>query len=360
MLRFLALPILFGLSAPVLAAQIELSAKFSGNIAWPRAQVRDIWPEGCAPQVDSVLVEGRDVILRAVLPAASCLEAANSDGAGIESTLRFDVPSLWEGSYRVRYEVRRAPKAEPELHAFRLVQLGASALEAIRPETGLWWPEQGGAFDRAGPGLGLLMETQANTLSLTLLGYELSGEAQWSYGATQISGRLLDLELATLSEGRGPFEPYAAPKRLDPAGSVQIELLTSARANLWFLRPTGNGRALSVEPISMVRFSFARAVPQTWLGRWVITPDTGDAVASRHIDLTALEVTADGFALRDPRRGYRLVCTSSAKRRNSPPESCDLVAADGSREIRFDQPALFELRGRTLVGDAMTALKLNR
>lgn len=341
------------------AAQIEVAAPKAGMIAWPQARVSEAWEEGCTPRSERVEVDGRELVLTAVLPHAACADRA-AGTADPDADLVFTLPALWAGVYRVRYEVRPAPGQPARLHGFRLVDLSAPGSDTLRPETGLWWPEAGGEFDRAGPGLGLLMETQAQTLSVTVLGYDADGRAQWSYGASELRGRFLDIDLAGLSDGAGPFAPYRAPQGLQPAGSVKVELLSAARANLWFLRPTGQGREISLEPVSMVRFSFAQSTPEAWLGRWVIAPETGDIPASRHLDFVAVEPTPGGFDLIDARGAYRLSCRTAPQRPNSPPSDCDLVGTDARIEIRFDRTALTEMRGRLPGGEAVVALRLQR
>jgi hypothetical protein len=360
MFRALASLFLLASCAAAAAARIEVDVpQKSGGIVSPKVAVFDLWPESCSSQVESVVVEDRDIVLRAALSAAGCNDRALS-GNEAESRLDFSLPLLWAGTYRVRYEVRPRPGADPELHGFRLVDFDADSGAALRPETGLWWPEQGGEFDRGGPGLGLLMEAQADTLSLTMLGYGAGGDGQWSYGASRIEGRVVDIALAHLADGAGPFAPYRAPKALSQVGTVQVELLSAARANLWFLRPAANGREISIEPLSMVRFSFAQTTPDAWLGRWVIAAESGDTPASRHVDFSAIVRDAAGFTLLDARGEYRLDCSTSPQRPNSPPTGCDLLAADGSREIHFDRAALAELRGYTLTGEPVAALKLGR
>jgi hypothetical protein len=341
------------------AVEIDFSSKKSGMIAWPQAEVHDLWAEDCAPRVERVDVEQSDIVLTALLPDAACAKRL-PDAKDAASRLTFVLPALWAGIYRVRYEVRPAPGEPAQLHGFRLVDFTPPGSDTLRPETGLWWPEQGGEFNRAGPGLGLLMETQADTLSLTVLGYGADGQAHWSYGASRIEGRFLDIELAELSDGAGPFTPYRAPKGLSPSGSVKIELLSAARANLWFQRPTGDGREISLEPLSMVRFSFAQPTPEAWLGRWVIAAESGDTPASRHIDFTALERTPDGFELIEASGEYRLACRLPPERPNSPPSQCNLIGADLQLEMRFDRTALSELRGHLLTGEPVVALRLKR
>lgn len=348
------------------APRIELGTPTLDAGATIRLDVRDRWPDGCAPLPDKAIVERSNITLSATLPSIKC----DGPQAGLaapmaESVQSWALPALPNGVYRVRYEIATATDALPELHGFQLLDVqphrDTERDATLKPETGFWWPEQGGEFGGAGPGIGVLMEAQSDTLSISVIGYGSDGMARWSYGASTIQGRTLDLELGQLADGAGPFDPYRAPKGIGPAGSVQIELISPGRANLWFIRNAGNDRALSVQPVSMVRFRFAQETPEAWLGRWVLAAESGATPQARHIDFVAVERDAAGFTLLDREGEVELSCETASQRPNSPPVQCHLIgAADGAPLATFGTTALFEMRGTDVGNARIVALKLDR
>lgn len=348
------------------APRIEIGTSKSDTNAGVQLDVRDRWPDGCVPLPDKASVERNDITLRSTLPSPKCTSSQTGLAASMsESVQSWNLPPLRNGVYRVRYEIAAAPDALPEVHGFQLLDLhrdrGAERDATLKPETGFWWPEQGGEFGGAGPGIGVLMEAQSDTLSISVIGYGSDGMARWSYGAGTIQGRTLELELGQLADGAGPFDPYRAPKGIGPAGSVQIELLSSGRANLWFIRDPEKGRTLSVQPISMVRFRFAQETPEAWLGRWVVAAASGDTPQARHIDFVAVERDSAGFTLLDRHGEVELNCETASERPNSPPVRCHLIGAvDGAPLATFGTTALFEMRGTDVNNVRIVAIKLDR
>ena len=302
-------------------------------------------------------------MLRATLPAASCAGTAHAYRIDTRDLPPVSLKLRVNGFYRVRFEVQRSAESAPELHGFRLLYAGNDGDSPPRPETGYWWPESGGEYDNAGPGLGMQLEAQADTLSLGVTGYAADGGSNWLFGAGDLSGHVAQVDVNRLEDGAGPFEPYRAPESIATAGQVQLEILSPSRVNAWFVgNVPDEGRGLRVEPVSMVRFRFAQQPAQAWLGPWVVLADTGEALPARRIDFSAVENLDDGFVLRDATGEHELRCTLEKTRRNSPPQACILAIgkADPRSEIHFSQVGLNEMRGWSGDSQRMTAIKLNR
>ena len=326
-----------------------------------RIAIEGIWPDACTPTLQNARIAGNEIVLQATLAAANC--------AGEARAFRIDTRKLppqqlklrANGFYRVRFEVQRG-EGEPELQAFRLLYAGNDADAAPRPETGFWWPESGGDFDQAGPGLGMQLETQASTLSLGVYGYDADGGSHWLFGAGDFAGHAAQVDLSRLEDGAGPFEKYRAPESMTPVGQVHLEILSPSRVNAWFVRPVPEGRGLEARPISMVRFRFAQQPAEAWLGPWVVLAETVEAMPARRIEFTTVENTDDGFVLRDAAREHDLRCTLQKARRNSPPQSCVLGIGSGEarREVDFSQVALNEMRGWNGDSQRIVAVKLAR
>lgn len=326
-----------------------------------RVSVEGEWAHGCAPVLESARVEGRDIILESHIPDGRCDGAAAAYRLDSERLPGAALKLTRNGVYRIRHEVRGAPGREPELHGFRLLHVGNSPDAGFVPESGFWWPERGGEFDRAGPGIGVQMEAQARTLSVSVLGYGPNGDPDWYIGAGAIAGLTAQIELNRLDAGAGPFDPYRPPAQSLPAGTAHVEMLSPSRVTLWLLRPDGQDGALQLQPLSMVRFRFAQEPAEAWLGRWVVLAESDEAYPTRRIDFTTIERDDKGFNLVDAAATHRLACRTGPAQPNSPPHSCALTIAGASGEvIDFRDIALNELRGWSSSSLRIVALKLNR
>jgi hypothetical protein len=341
-------------------AQIEIFPPVPDAGTRVRYEVRGEWPDACVPELDSIRVEDREIVLHAMLPAARCVGEARPFVLSSDSLPGAPQKIVANGIHHVRFEVSRSPGAEPELHGFRLLYAGNNPDPEFVPETGFWWPERGGNFDRGGPGIGMQLEVQASILSMSVFGYAEQGAATWYFGAGALTGHTAHIPLSVLQGGAGPFEAYAAPKSIDPAGSVLLELLSPSRVVMWFVRAAPNGRGLLREPMSMVRFRFS-ASAESWLGRWVLIAEEGDAAPTRRIDFVRVERHGDDFALVDASGSHRLSCDVDPGRPNSPPAACRLVTSGSTElDVDFSDIALNELRGWNGSGERIVALKLNR
>ncbi|MCI1710174.1 MAG: hypothetical protein LKM39_07365 [Chiayiivirga sp.] len=113
MFRALASLFLLASCAAAAAARIEVDVpQKSGGIVSPKVAVFDLWPESCSSQVESVVVEDRDIVLRAALSAAGCNDRALS-GNEAESRLDFSLPLLWAGTYRGALRGSSSPRGRP-------------------------------------------------------------------------------------------------------------------------------------------------------------------------------------------------------------------------------------------------------
>lgn len=349
-------------SIPVLAAGARLEVTpASPDAGSPlRVHVSGEWKNSCVPHVTDVRVDGPDIVVEALAGSGNCtaephrFAIGSSDIGG--SGLRLDA----NGVYRLRFEVRASADAEAELHGFRLLYVGKYPDPGFVPETGFWWPEAGAEFS-AGPGLGVQMEVQSRTLSMSVFGYGGDGEPNWTLGAAPLEGHVAEVELSRLRDGAGPFVDYRAPKELSTAGSVHMQLLTPSRATLWFVQPRADGRGLAANPVSMVRFRFAQQAQDAWLGRWVVLAERANGFPTLRIDFESATRDATGFVLTSVAPVYRLRCSYAADRPNSPPTRCRLRDAEGTAvDVDFHHVALNELRGFTGSGERIVALKLMR
>jgi hypothetical protein len=364
MSRFLLPTVLLALlSVPWTAtasARIEFSPPRPDAGTRLRVSVEADWTGGCAPVLETAQVDGRDIVLRSRVPDGGCDNATRSYRLETERLPETSLKLTRNGVYRIRHEIVRRRDAEPEIHGFRLVHVGNAPDAGFVPETGFWWPERGGEFDLAGPGLGVQMEAQASTLSLSAFGYSAGGDAAWYIGAGQIEGLTAQLELTRLDGGAGPFDAYRAPAESTSVGTVHVEMLSPSRVTLWFARASGEAR-MTLQPVSMVRFRFAQEPAEAWLGRWVLLAESDTGYPTRRIDFTTIERDERGFALVDASGEFRLACRTAASQPNSPPLSCAFhPAQDKSEIIEFRDIALNEMRGWSSAGPRIVALKLNR
>jgi hypothetical protein len=343
------------------AARIEVSPQFPDAGTKVRIRIDGEWPDACVPELRSVRLDGQDIVLTATVPGGNCGAESRTYQIDSEQVPTAALKLRRNGIYRIRFEVQRHPGSEPELQGFRLLYASNDSQPPFVPETGFWWPERGGEFDHAGPGLGVQFEAQASTLSVSAFGYDSQGQSNWYFGAGAISGRTAQIELSQLAGGAGPFEAYRAPAQATSVGSLHVELLTPSRAILWFVQPRGNAGGLRLQPVSMVRFRFAQEAAEAWLGRWVVLAERDDGYPTRRIDFVTIERSADGFILLDADGEHRLACRNEITQPNSPPFACSLlVTGDDKAAVEFRDIALGELRGWTGAGERIVALKLKR
>lgn len=307
------------------------------------------WPGGCAPAADNAQRDGRTITVR-LAPTSGCRASADRFafrvGAG---------GARWgsSGVYRVKVLGPDAPDGGERLLAFRLVEVGI-ANGTAEPEPGFWWNEQGGEFGSAGPGAGVTMERQGDTLAVTLFGYNDRGAPQWLFGAGPVRGHMASVHLARLSGGAGPFDRYQPPTRSEAVGTLHLEFASDARATAWLERPDPAG-GVRVSPLSLVRFRFGEAAGEAWLGEWLVLAGRNRDEAPLRVHFDRFERTEAGFVL-SAADDTTLSCTMSPQRPNSPPARCLLLDADNRTLGDFGDVALDRLRGWRPDGSDVTAL----
>lgn len=305
--------------------------------------------DGCSAQLAGVERSAGTVVVRLSRgrdcdPAASPTDALTVQGHG-----------RWggRGVHRVRVEDDGGPAGAPRVLAFRLVQVG-NLPATLTPEAGYWWNEAGGEFDSAGPGIGLNLERQGDTLSVTVLGYAADGRPEWLFGAGPIAGRIARVPLSRLHEGSGPFEPYRAPAGAQAAGMLHLEFLSEARAVAWFERPSAGG-GISLAPLSIVRFRFAQQHANALLGEWLLVGDPDGGTTTLRFE--GIETMDGGFRLPATDGVHALECDVDPGRPNSPPDRCVLRDGDGRLLADFPDTALDRMRGWRPDGIAVTAIR---
>ena len=330
------------LCAPVTAAftpaQISVQAEGEGLI---RLEASGIWPDTCTPQLLETLVQAHDIVLSATREEAGCSPIPSPYAL---ATGPFDPAVLAPdgGIQRIRVLVDGANGGAPILAGCTLMALDGMGNQAAM-ETGFWWAEQGGEFG-AGPGLGLSVESQAGLVSLSVMGYDAHGAATWHFGAGELAHGSARFDLGRFDGGAGPFAQYAAPAAMRFSGTVDLEVLTPARAILWFSRLRSEHEGLELRPLSIVRFHFAQEPGEALLGRWLIASEEPRARATRWFEWIESRVSEHGFVLLDATGNARLECETPAGRPSSPPIICRLDDGDADR-IEFTDVGLRRLSG---------------
>ena len=309
----------------------------------------------CTPALERVERSDRGIVVR-------LQQRFGCDASAAQASLRIDPPGNlgWgnAGVQRVRVEDDGGPAGSARLRGFSLIQVGVPA-RTIHPEPGYWWHERGGEFKAGGPGLGLNLERQGDTLSVTVLGYAADGRPEWLFGAGSIHGQVAQVRLSRLEDGSGPFDPYAAPGSAQPAGVLDLEVLSASRAVAWFQRNAPGG-GISLVPMSIVRFRFDQQQAHALRGEWLLAGGSGQGsdgdrpLALRFVDI---EAAGTGYRLLTAEGEHALLCELHPARPNSPPLRCTLLAADGSRLAEFADTALARMHGVRPDGTAVTLLR---
>lgn len=305
--------------------------------------------DGCSAQLAGVERSAGTVVVR-LTRGRDCDPAARAT-----DTIIVQGHGRWGGRsvHRLRVEDDGGPAGAPRVLGFRLVQVG-NPPATLTPEAGYWWNEAGGEFDRAGPGLGLNLERQGDTLSVTVLGYAADGRPEWLFGAGPIAGRIARVPLSRLHEGSGPFEPYRAPSGAQAAGMLHLEFLSEARAVAWFERPAVGG-GIRLAPLSIVRFRFAQQHANALLGEWLLVGDPDGGTTTLRFE--GIEGMDGGFRLPAIDGVHALECDVDPGRPNSPPDRCVLRDGDGRLLADFPDTALDRMRGWRPDGIAVTAIR---
>ena len=310
------------------------------------------WAAACVPSVADSWVEDDEVIVKLRDSEKNC--AGQPTAATVLRTpSSAPLSTDRDGTLRIRV---LGGKPERTL-AFGLAAVGD--VELYIPESGLWWPEQGGEFDTSGPGLGVQIEVQGDALALNLSGYDAAGSPFWWFAAGESQALPQSLSLTALKGGSGPFAKYAAPNDAMAGGSLHIEWLSSARAVFWFVRADAQlDGGLDVRPMSMTRFAFGLRPGQSWQGDWILSRrDSAGLISANALRFDQLLPAEDGFVLSGD--GFALRCLSVSRRPDSPPESCFLSSDNGDLLGQFGDVGLKRMQGLSSEGDRVRLTKLD-
>jgi hypothetical protein len=287
------------------------------------------WAPRCLPAPANAWAKGRDLYFEVRTPKASCEDDAKS-GFELRSG-PIDLTTTGPDDRAWRLHLVEAESGR--LLAFALEGGAGAADEA--PESGLWWPQAGGEFDTSGPGFGVQIEVQGDTVALNVSGYNEFGAPTWWFGAAPLGRSGQAVELSMLSGGAGPFGDYAAPQQIGSAGTLHIEWLGRARAVFWFSRPAADGRGLDLRPVSMTRFAFATRPGESWSGEWLLQRETLEAGSVLEVHrFEWLDGDPEGFELLSD-RGLRLACRRANGTPEQAPKACQLLPLGGGPGVRF-------------------------
>lgn len=339
------LALLLALPAAQANPRLSLVSDAGGRL---QIEAQGEWPLACVPAPSNAWVEGRNLYFEVSEPSQACKDQPAQPVTLRSAALPLDAD---DGVYRLHLLGADAGRTL----AFAL----AGGDEAMSlPESGLWWPENGGDFESSGPGFGVQIEVQGGTLAVNVSGYADGGQPTWWFGAAPLGARHLQLELSALVGGSGPFNEYAAPKQVEAGGQLHIEWLGPARAVFWFARPTEDGRGLQLRPVSMTRFAYAVRPGESWAGEWLLltTPTEGGSRAEVH-RFEYVGGDGSGFELLSD-RGLRLACTRAESRPDSPPESCRLADSEQGWQLDFRDVGLGRLDARIEDGSRVSLRQL--
>jgi hypothetical protein len=317
--------------------------------------------DSCAPTLDRVENTGGEILILAHRETKACVKAPtrwqiNLDQIDLklESEHRNSVipikflVSEGDGETRVAH-----------LKAFDLLVFGHSD---IRPESGLWWGEQGGQFDTGGPGTGYSIELQDDRLLMMANVYESDGDPVWLFASGSLGEGVVRADLLTLYGGQRLFGDYQAPEAALDSGQVLIHFDSPATATVWLVAPDGDqaDASLALQSLSLVRYAFGLgAMNKLLAGRWLMV--TGSTRQATELDLSVTSAKA-GYqrAFDDGSKGLRLDCQGLAGRAHSPPTSCQLSTRDGTVAAELDRIGLNRIDGWTAEGDPITLIRWDR
>jgi len=301
------------------ASDTQLAVRVADDRSSLQVEFRGAWPRNCVPRAGSIRMTGRDVYFQLAESEATC------SGQAVPLLLRSEPLGLsgLDGDDALRIHV--LGNRSGHTLGFALASLGGTR-SILRPESGLWWPETGGEFESGGPGLGVQVEVQDDTLAVNLSGYDEVGRPTWWFGAVPMASRHSLLELNSLHGGSGPFDPYAAPKTVDTGGLLHIEWLGPARAVFWFTRKHPDGPGIELRPVSMTRFAFGTRPGESWQGEWLLLRAAAEGGSRAEVlQLAWVEGSTEGFELASE-QGHRLQCERNPQRPDSPPTRCSLLS----------------------------------
>lgn len=303
------------------------------------------WPGGCEPDEIEVTANGADVLLRGWLPAEGCAAGASP----ISVALPVDSPVA-----RLTFVQQRRPLAEEQLVEFALVPLTAAQ---TRPESGLWWGEDGGEYETRGPGTAMSLDVQGNRLAATINVYHPDGQPVWYFAAGEFTGLTFSAPMHGFAQGQTLFGDYRRPSQAVEVGRLQLEFHGPGQATAWLTAPDYADGGLDLQPVSLVRFDFQESEsPDRLSGRWIFvqleTP-------SQELVLSPPMRRSGRWEYVDLVAGLILACDLDQNRPRSLPDTCVLEQSDGEWQAEFKQVGLDRMSGIDRLGNPAYAFRLD-
>lgn len=329
----------------------------------PQLRISGPWPNGCAPELLPVFVDGPYVDVAVRQRGEVCGQAVTQYSVTVDPAAAPGYGHAPDGIYRVRFSVKDAA-SQGTLLAFRVVDMTPTSGRRHVPEPGFWAPDVAGEFLTSGSGIGFMIERQGGTLAMTTNAYTLGGNSAWYLSAGALGRSHFNGDLLRSIGGQPLWGTYRGPQSVEPAGSVDIEFSSNSTAIVWYSKASGEGTldSLDLMPVSVQRMNFALpANGEALAGAWVMS-STDLAVDTEPV-LLRLSFqrqlsTATEAVLTDPAKGYQLRCGIDTARADAAPARCRLTR-NGALAGDFDNNALTRLSGRGSAGESLSLVRLD-
>ncbi len=329
----------------------------------PQLRISGPWPNGCAPELLPVFVDGPYVDVAVRQRGEVCGQAISQYSITVDPAAAPGYGHSPNGIYRVRFSVKDAA-SQGTLLAFRVVDLTPSTGRRHAPEPGFWAPDVAGEFLTSGSGIGFMIERQGGTLAMTTNAYTLGGNSAWYLSAGALGRSHFSGDLLRSIGGQPLWGTYRGPQSVEPAGSVDIEFSSNSTAVVWYSKASGEGilDALDLMPVSVQRMNFALpANGEALAGLWVIG-STDAAIESPPVSVRLVfqrdSSTAAEAVLADTAKGYQMRCSIDAERADAAPSLCRLTR-QGAPAGEFDNNGLARLSGRGNAGEALSMVRIS-
>lgn len=332
-----------------------------GGSTGPQLRLTGSWPDSCPRELLPVFVEGQAIDISVRSQEAICAQVVTAYAFNIDPRAASGFGRAPDGLYRVRVLIREE-SSRTAVIGFRVVDLTPAASRHTQPEAGFWTPDSAGEFRPANGGIGLMVETQGNTVALTTNAYELGGAPIWYLAAGTLDRSSLHAELLLSTGGQPVWGTSRIAQFVQPVGTLSVEFHSSGRATAWYARTTGEGLLdpLDISAISLLRMNFALAGDGGALaGTWVLVGTdaaSADAPLALHLEYSAGRSDPDTAVLQDVSAGTELRCVVEAERREAAPQSCQLLRA-GAPIAQFDNNAFTRLSGRASNGSPVVLVR---
>jgi hypothetical protein len=324
-------------------------------------RVQDQWPNACAPELSAVEVDGDEIWVIALDTAErrDCAPGARSYQLETRLSPQGFAVLAQTGVQRVHYVVQT--QTGMRLRGFALIPMAMPAEASPQPESGYWWADPKSAQEFAGPGIGINLERQGQTLSAVVFGYDQEGRPEWTLASGPLGAHSSQMSLSRLHQGSGPRGRYQRPQAVDALGSVWLKAQGPGRASAWLVYLETETADLSLHRLELVRFSFSNSVANSWQGRWlVLLPGLDQArPQAREIELTELRGESGGFVLASADGGAELLCVYDETDVEGLPRHCQLTLTDVAAPLEFDRLGLRQLQSSRAEGVRLISLDDN-